>query len=628
MKATAFWRHVWPFLAGVLGLAGFNAVGATYLHSFILDLGSINMITPAYMAFLGLWMLAGTVSAFFFALGFARLAANAGVADIIATRWAGPSDRAWIAGACLLAFLIPTAIRVFVLENAPVTDDESCYRFSAELLAGGHLTAESPPMKLFFDREFVINDGRIYTQFFLGWPALLVPGICFSVPEAMNAFYCALTIPALFWILRRLAGSGFAKLGTALYLLSPFLMTAAATMMSHTTCAMAITWLCWFALRSRDDDATARVHAAVAFFFSLAFFIRPMSALGAGLPFALYWLWGIRGLDPKRRLRALTAFASTAAVFAVLFLAVNKIQNGSFTTVAYQRLLSYSRENGYKFSGFAGISEGAIHTIDFSSPYNSLARMIIALFRLNADVFGWPFSLFFILAAGRKRETLFFWASLVFFFVVHFFIADSGVDTFGPVHFFETTPAIIVLTVVGLRNLTDWLRERAAAGTAPLFAGIRPTALPVALALSFTLCSFGAYVPVRLGNLARMASDINAPLDTPRRLSLSNAVIFSPWPFSRSCLCRPAHHYVFWRPNNDPELKNDILWVNHVSVAEDKKLMKHFPGRTGYVLLWKSDCSLSAVPLASADAQEIPDGRVTLYGSPAPKAPPPGKRSP
>ncbi|MCK9464103.1 MAG: hypothetical protein M0R80_31170 [Proteobacteria bacterium] len=618
MKASALWRHVWPFLAGALGVTGFNAVGDVYLRGFTLDLGSLNMVTPVYMAFLGMWMLVGTFSAFFIALGFARLIANAEVADIIAARWAGPSDRAWIIVAALLAFLIPTAIRVFVLKNAPLTDDESCYRFSAQLLAGGHLTAESPPMKLFFDREFVINDGRIYTQYFLGWPALLVPGIFLSVPETMNAFYCALTVPALFWILRRLVGSGFAKLGTALYLLSPFIMTAAATMMAHTTSAMAITWLCWFALRSRDDDAPLRIHAAVAFFFSLAFFIRPTSGLGAGLPFVAYWLWGLRGLDPTRRLRALIAFAVPAACFAALFLTVNKIQNGSFTTVAYQRLLSYSRENGYRFSGFAGISDNAISNINYSSPYHSLARMVIALFRLNADVFGWPFSLFFILAAGRRRETLFFWASLFFFFLVHFFISDSGVDTFGPVHFFEATPAIIVLTVVGLRNLTDWLGERAVEGSAPLFAGIRPTALPVALALAFALCSFCAYVPIRLGNLARLAADINAPLDAPRRLNLSNAVIFSPRPFSRRCLCFPTRHFVFWRPNNDPDLKNDVLWVNHVSVAEDRKLMQHFPGRAGYVLLWMPDCSLSAVPLDSVEAEKIPDGRVTLYDS-APK---------
>jgi hypothetical protein len=146
--------------------------------------------------------------------------------------------------------------------------------------------------------------------------------------------------------------------------------------------------------------------------------------------------------------------------------------------------------------------------------------------------------------------------------------------------------------------------------------------------VAFTLCSLCAYVPIRLGNLARVAADINAPLNTPRLMNLSNAVIFSPRPFSRSCLCRPARHYVFWRPNNDPELRNDILWVNHITIEEDKKLMRYFPGRTGYVMLWKSDCSLTAVPLASADAQEIPDGRVTLDGPRSTKAPPPERRSP
>ena len=45
----------------------------------------------------------------------------------------------------------------------------------AETLALGKLKIQSPPGPGFFDRTFMINDGFLYAQYFLGWPALMMP---------------------------------------------------------------------------------------------------------------------------------------------------------------------------------------------------------------------------------------------------------------------------------------------------------------------------------------------------------------------------------------------------------------------------------------------------------------------
>ena len=67
------------------------------------------------------------------------------------------------------------------------------------------------------------------------------------------------------------------------------------------------------------------------------------------------------------------------------------------------------------------------------------------------------------------------------------------------------------------------------------------------------------------------------------------------------CFSKPTHNYVYFRPNNDPDLKNDVLWVNNLSLEENRGFMRHFPGRKGYVLLRGKDCRVVFIPLSKMD---------------------------
>ena len=104
------------------------------------------------------------------------------------------------------------------------------------MLATGRLWADSHPLKEFFDRVFMINDGKFYGQYFIGWPALMVPGVWVGAVGYMNAVYSALTVPPLFGIARRMGGSSAARVALLLFLASPMLMVGAATEMSHPSC--------------------------------------------------------------------------------------------------------------------------------------------------------------------------------------------------------------------------------------------------------------------------------------------------------------------------------------------------------------------------------------------------------
>ena len=59
----------------------------------------------------------------------------------------------------------------------------TAYADFRELLADGRLWTASPPMPRFQDHPFLINDGRVYTHYFLGWPAQMLPDLWLGALE-------------------------------------------------------------------------------------------------------------------------------------------------------------------------------------------------------------------------------------------------------------------------------------------------------------------------------------------------------------------------------------------------------------------------------------------------------------
>ena len=576
--STRLSRALWPIAASAFSILAFLAVGRLYLWSYTLDLGALVLPAARHLYFLFFWTLIGSLAAVFLAAGLTRLQALAPRRDAPPTE---RGDGVWLAVTMAAAFLIACTIRAFVLRGAVVTDDESAYQFMAEVLASGRLWVASHPMKAFFDRVFMINDGKFYGRYFIGWPALMAPGVYLGVAGYMNAFYSALTVPAVFLTVRRLAGAAAGRVATLLYLASPMLAIGAATELSHTTCLMAAAWATYCLLRSWDAPRDWRWHSGVAACFGVGFLIRPLSTLGVGLPILFGWFVIVVRQAPAVRRRAILAFAGPALALAAVFLAVNMAQNGSPFTTSYERMQQYMREVDYRNVGWSAASPPPplIRYILGGGEWElSLARTTIGLVRLVFDLFGSPLLVVLVLLAWAAKPARIIWFMALGFVALHFTLSDSGVDTFAPVHFYELAWPLIVLAGVGFAQLARLARE---------WQPHRSESWPLLVVAAFVVASLVGFAPVRLHAVKVIASNVNAPEEALKERGISHAVVFTAGIFVDQQCIAPTRHFVFFRPNNDPNLQNAILWANHLGWEDDQALMKYFPGRTPYLMTWE-----------------------------------------
>jgi len=545
--------------------------------------GSINLPTPITLAFSGMFVAFAVWAVplwtmFLRAFWPKKESRLSGEFDAL-------TEAKQVAFFSFLAFAGAALVREFVLGHSPLTDDESVYEFGAKLLASGRLWVHSPEPRLFFDNVFLINDGRYYGQYPMGWPALLMIGVVTGLKGLVNPLLSAATVPAIYGLGDRLGGPRTARWSAFLFVVSPMLATGAATLMSHTSALAFSCWLLWV-VTLRIDRKSAGWDALVAFLFAGLIFIRPMVGVGLGTP-ALFW-WFKARMWPASRQRVLRslAFLAVGVSFGGLFLAVNHAQTGSMWKLAYARSLEYAQENHYRFSAWLA-PERFMSLGPMAERLEVFAAMVL---RMNADLFGFPLSLLPLAFVRWSRGHALLVVSLLFFVAIHVFARDVGIDTFAPVHIYEAAGPLIVLCAHGLSTLETEL----------------PTLAIREATVAFFLVGWASIVPMRLVSLFRLARDARAPAEFVEGSGISNAVVF-PIGIPLRCSSATSRHFVFARPNNSPDMDDDVIWANHLTIASDRELMRtRFPGRAGFVLAAQRYCLLTLVPIDSLAPDAFP----------------------
>jgi len=573
-----------------------------------IPLGSPFFPRQGYAYFLTVWTFLGGIASLALALALARLSQTR-TAQRLRQRLhlSETTDATWIVVFSIAGFVIPTLIRIFVLQFTALTDDEAIYRFTADLIASGSIAAPRPPDHLFWDRAFMVIDDKMYGQYFLGWPAVLAAFKTLGLEELAGCVCAALTVPPLYLSSRRLGGPFAARVTATLFVFSPMLMIGSATLMSHASCLCANAWAFWFFLRAREPESKAWESGAFALLVSIAFFIRPFTtvALCAGL--VVIWLAGATSGHAK--LQKLTLFGLISGAMATLFLLANYELTGHPLYVPYQRAMHYVLENQYRFGYFGPQTD--LEVVGLALHEDTFAKWLASLLRYSYAVGGWPIGFLFLpFARGRNMSVV--WMMLVSYIGFHVLTTDGGVDPFGPPHFYELSLPFLMLSGNGVSQLHGWATSHRGAFPQDWIAS-----LPLASVAALVIISTLGFTAMRMGTVHKLTDSVRRPLLAIEGAGIHNAILFRSGPHATFCDSAPARHFVFWPPHNDPNLEGDVLWANHLSVEWDKALIaEHFPGRKGYIYFWENPCRLTLVDLDRVRPGTIEDAAELSFKQP------------
>jgi hypothetical protein len=368
------------------------------------------------------------------------------------TKVLGVSDRGYVL-VCALALLVAAALLSSVLfARNPHNVDSIAQLFQARIFLGGSLTAPAPEYPEFFSATHLVTyEGRWFSQYPPGHPALLVLGLLAGLPWLVNPLFAAGTLALVFAAARRLLGAGGARLSGALYLVSPFALFMSASYMNHVTSGFFLALALYAAVRVDGETHGLGWLLATGAALAFAATIRPLEAAAWAAVLCL-WIVLRRGWKP----------AVVVGSVCLVGLAPLLLYNGLTT--------GHPLRFGYSLLWGAGHGLG-FHTDPWGEPFTpivSFANTALDLQRLNVLLYLWPFpSLIFVfvaLAYAVKAQgsrgvvallgALMLAAPLAYFFYWH---RDNYL---GPRFVFASLVPAVMLTAAGIlaldRRLGRW----------------------------------------------------------------------------------------------------------------------------------------------------------------------------
>lgn len=489
-------------------------------------------------------------------------------------------QRGFLIGLFAVTFLAATAIHFLVIHGYPQISDEHSYIFQADLLASGKLYADSPPAPQFFQTLNVINDGKWYSRYTIGWPLLLATGRLAGMDFAVNAACAALSLVLLYLVGRRLLGPGGGALSVFFAGLSPFFLLPAGTYFPHTSSGL-FTLVYAYCLVAAAQDGKWRHTLCAGLSIAYLVQIRPQDgvlALVGTAPLAVYLARRQLQRTPETARHALARLALVLGFFALgvaVLLLVNKAQTGNAMLFAF-----FKYEPTEKW-GFGTLSH---------SPLRGLWDVTYIFMR--AGFWAVPFTGLLALVSVVKKQAA---AALLAvpaaaFVAFYFFYYDLGGIDFG-LRFY--LPALLLLCVpaaAGVLALKDmWQRTRlpGSAGFVPSLVGV--LALFMALAV---LPRVVAEVGSRLQQSTNLYRQTTQPPEVQGR-----SIIFL---------------------GDDPDRKNNVftrnswqydqqtnLVVFYLTPRENLELIQRFPDRQPYLVSFNRETKRYAVA-SQIDNSESP----------------------
>jgi len=231
----------------------------------------------------------------------------------------------WIAFCSLTAFLTATFLTYVPLEGIPHVPDDICYVWQARTFAQGKLFIDSHAIPEFFHVMFFVNDGKWYSLFQPGWPALMALMVPFGLEFLLNPMLAGVAVALVYPIGVRVFSERITRFAMLLMALSPMHVALSAAQISHIL-TIVLTEIAILMVFKLEEENKLKYALILGFVIGWLFITRALNSIAvmAIVPIPLLY-FVIKG---KISIYKLMAAAPVAMLFLLLQLGYNHAITG------------------------------------------------------------------------------------------------------------------------------------------------------------------------------------------------------------------------------------------------------------------------------------------------------------
>lgn len=464
---------------------------------------------------------------------------------------------AWIVA--VVGFILVFVIFYFPMKNFVKPHDPFSYVFQAKVLIKGKLFVESPRYPEFYTTPHIINNGRWYSKYTIGWPLLLIPGVVLGIPQLTCAFCTFGALILLCFIYKKHFGQRGSLLAPIITLLCPMVIFTNSTLFSHAGALFFALLAVYFFLEYLEEKKLTKAVIASAALVVL-FQIRPVDGfLFAGSVFLFVMIGVIRKNYTREKLLALTAYLTAAGLVSGILLGiVNYIQNGNPFLFSF---LVYNPDDKLGFGVFG-------HT-----PLFGIWNTLYSIFRIMTWSF--PLLLEFSLAAlfiDKNHKLKLPWVMFLVYTVFFFIFYSEGGFSYGQRYFIIPVVLLTLSAMRGIIRVDELIRNR-----------FSPASLTPALGALIVMVLTVIY-PFAWSKVEKHCSKKRLTYNLIEKAVPAN---------QKSVVFLTSGALV-----NSPDLKKErIITVYLLKPEKNAKLKEIYPDRKHYILLKDlSDGSYNVIP--------------------------------
>jgi hypothetical protein len=464
-----------------------------------------------------------------------------------------------------------------------VAHDERASLLQAEIFAGAHWTAPSPPIAAFFEQMHVFIEPAVFAKYPPAHALTLVPGIWLGLPGLMPALMTGVSGALVFWLARRLANEWTALLTWWLWTTAWATLSWSASYFSETTSTALWLIALWATIRWLDSERSVWL-LAVAAALGWGLMTRPLTMAVLTLPLAFVIL---------RRVMATGTWKTLAApiVLGAAMLALAPLWNQQ--TLGDWRLDPYSRYSRVYFPfdkpGFG---------VDPAPPLRPLVAELAAVGEWSRDVHadyrlsslpsafvqrllgilvwcaeGWRLALGVLIVAAALRAPGVERAGLLTIGLVLLAYLTFAHPPIWIVYYLEVLPIVYFLAA---REIGRMVHTFSGLGSKPSVRWPAPAA-NASLAIALLLLPFGLNDVRRV----RAANDLRGAFHRAADAALAKlppekAIVFVSYP--------PAQNPHLGLTRNEPDHAGARQWVVYDRGARNAELRALAPDRAAYRL--------------------------------------------